>query len=137
MGTCEKRAILIHHVFIGGVYTSILIFVAGLPARQSVVLAFIFTVLVYRLGELAPKPILRLRPYRVSVTPDYYRILGTFTWVRGNNGKSFKKISTNRPSTSRLHLAIWDRLHRSVSQSEDGETHFSVFRQPQVLCEHR
>jgi hypothetical protein len=67
-----------HYVLISGALYLILAYLADLPMRQSIVLALVLAPLARKIASPTPKPAARFRPYRVSVSPDWYQLLTDF-----------------------------------------------------------
>ncbi len=98
----------------------ILIYIAGFSVRQSIVLALVFIAFAHGMSGFAPKPAQKFRPYRVSVAPDYYRILSDFHL---GTREQWQQLQEDLQETAPPRACIWRYGigFTVASQSEDGE----------------
>jgi hypothetical protein len=110
-----------YDIFLAGFYTLILIYVAGLSARQSIVLALLFTGLAHGISRSARKPGSRLRPYRVRIVPDLHQILCDFQMIR--TPQEWRQLQDGFKSIPPEFGSIWGYgiAFTVASESEDRE----------------
>jgi hypothetical protein len=121
------RNTLIHFVLrfydisLAGFYTLIVIYVAGLSARQSIVLALLFTGLAHGIIRSANKSTPCLRPYHVRIWPDLAGILNDYQLVRTVEEWNQVREAVDRTPATLSCIWRYGIGFTVLSESDDGE----------------
>ncbi len=122
MKTTVIRFVLrFYDILLAGFYTLVLVYVAALSVRQSIVLAVLFTGLAHGIGKSVSKPTVRFRPYQVRIVPDLYQILWDFQMIRAT--EEWTQLQAKFNGAQPPFGSIWGYgiSFAVISESEDRE----------------
>lgn len=103
------------------IYVAVLLYIADVPLRQSVVFALIFASFSRGLEMLEKKPTVHLSPYCVRVVPNWLPLLQDYKLISNVDEWWAILKSVETSLTTENTLLRWGVFYTVVSQSDDFE----------------